>query len=146
MTLLKSIQNKLPKQMYLPTELIMLFEWIEEKGFLSAKNNEFKGYLLDYKMEEYKGIYFSAENRELWHFKENSQAKERFFPIAYIDDSDGCIGLWLDDKGKQHIVWIGSEYSSPMPFCTCPEPLTLLKLLAIGYNTLAKKAPAKAKL
>ena len=135
MTLLNDIKTKLPKQMHLPKELVLLLEWIEEQGYVST-DDELRGYLLDYRKEEHRGIYFSSENREVWHFKENPQAKERFFPIAYIDDSDGCIGLWLDDNKKQHIVIVGNDNATPMLFCIVGEPITLLKFLAIGYDDI----------
>jgi len=138
MTLLEDIKNKLPKNMYIPKEFILLFEWMEEKSFIKEENGQLKGYLLDSTKEENKGIYFSSENRDIWHFKQNEQAKDRFSPIAYIDkeDNSGCMGLWLDGQKKQHIVWVGYEFSTPMPFCILKEPLSLLKLLSIGYSDI----------
>jgi hypothetical protein len=132
------MKNSLPKSMYIPQEIIMLFRWMEEKSFVYEEDGQLKGYLLNITEEENRGIYFSSENREIWHFRDNKQAKKRFFPIAYENSeySDGCLGLWLDDKGEQHIVIIGDSSSSPMPFFVLGEPIIPLQLLAIGYYSI----------
>ena len=134
--LLKTITKNLPKGMYIPQPLEMLFKWMELNNLVTSDDKgELRGYLYHSNDEEkHESIYFSSGNKTVWHFRENNEAKERFYALAYVDDeNDGCIGLWLDDEGEQHIVLIGDDISVPMPFCILADATTLLQLLAIGY-------------
>ena len=132
--MIQTIEKELPKGMYLPEIFKKVFQWIAESGYEHKQEDKPVGYLIDIYVEDAAHSFrFMPQGDYVHeHFKDFPQSKERLYLFGFVDD-DGCLGLWLDDQGKQHIVLVGNDYFKSIPFVVIDEK-EAIRLLSLGYR------------
>lgn len=142
------ISATLPPQLYVPQPIQLLFDWIEENGFLCELwNGSMGGRLADsYDFNEAEtekfggtGIYFEAQgNYHLRHWLGNDDPDilNRLYVFAQTGGDGSMAAFWRDDSGQQKIVHLGSGSGSTMVCVLADDPVDFLRLIAIGYEEI----------
>lgn len=139
--LASQIKNSLPNKISLPDEIEKLLDWIESNGCVDEFDGVLMGTLpgeLDYKTE----IEFYAENdTPLWwcfdsEIADEKEISERVYIFARTGGDGSSAAFWIDDKGNQKIVHIGSGSGSTMMCVLADKPVDFIRLLAIGYEEI----------
>ena len=153
--LLKQLREALPQGMRLPSELEVLYAWIEANGFYDDVGGRRRGYLYpqdrlqqSWSDDEREGgtdiVFFTDEpkNRDeelrYWFYGEDrelaAEIKQRLCVFAGSGSEGSMCALWLDDTGETKIVHMGS--GSTMTCVLTRNGLDFLRLLAIGYDEI----------
>ena len=148
--LLQELKKVLPSQMYVPDELKMLYQWIEEQKLcIETKQGASIGLLYPEKKlkdswtdDEREGgtlIYFQAEgakNLKYWFGKENEEINQRLCVFAQSGAEGSMCALWLNEEGKVKIVHMGSGSGSTLICVLAENAIDFLRLVAIGYDEI----------
>lgn len=131
-SLLEKTELTMCPGMSVPTEMALLYGWIEQKGFI----NNGVGHLgYDCPTE----IQFMPEgNAHLHHWfgYEDPAVMDRLCVFCRTG-GDGSMGaFWLDPEGHQKIVNLGSGSGSTMACVLADHFLDFIKLLALGYEEI----------
>ncbi|SFD22093.1 SMI1/KNR4 family protein [Pragia fontium] len=142
----------LPTKLWIPDELAMLYEWIEQQGHYQDLDDKQRiGFLYpqdkleqSWTDEERHGgtiIQFSAtanDGLKYWFGrKENDpQISERLFVFARTGAEGSEAALWLDDEDQLKIVHMGSGSGSILSCVLADNMVDFLRLMAIGYDEL----------
>ena len=148
-TLQKQIERTLLPAMSVPEPLALLFRWIENKGFFIDRDNRRIGFL--YPLEKLKAewtkterpggtyIEFFAEgnvNMKYWVGHDKPEMLNRVCVFAKTGAEGSKAAFWIDDRGKQRIVHLGSGSGSTLVCVLADDPVDFLRLLAIGYDEI----------
>ncbi len=148
-TLQKQIEQTLLPGMRVPDPLALLFAWIEDKGCSIDRDDQRIGFL--YPLEKLKAewteterpggthIEFFAEgnvNMKYWFGHERPQVLNRLCVFAKTGGDGSMAAFWIDDRGKQRIVHLGSGSGSILCCVLADDPVDFLRLLAIGYDEI----------
>ncbi len=148
-TLQQQIEETLLPGMRLPEPLVLLLRWIEDKGFFIDRDNRRIGFL--YPLDKLKSewtetelpggthIEFFAEgnaNLKYWFGHERLDVLDRLCVFAKTGADGSMAALWIDDRGKQNIVHLGSGSGSILVCVLADDPVDFLRLLAIGYDEI----------
>src|SRR5262245_12752519 len=148
-TLEKQIERTLLPGMSVPEPLALLFGWIEEKGYFIERENRRIGLL--YPLEKLKtdwaemkrpgGTYiefFAEGNIHLkhWFGHERPEILNRLCVFAKTGADGSMTAFWIDDRGRQRIVHLGSGSGSTLVCVLADDPVDFLRLLAIGYDEI----------
>lgn len=133
--LLAQLREALPQDMYVPSELEMLYEWIEANRFYDDVDGRRRGYLYpqdqlrqsrsDGKREGGTEIVFFTDepkNRDktlrYWFCGKDrelaAEIKQRLCVFARSGSDGSMCALWLNDAGETKIVHMGSGSGSTM--------------------------------
>ena len=155
--LLKQLREALPQGMRLPSELEVLYAWIEANGFYDDVGGRRRGYLYpqdrlqqSWSDDEREGgtdiVFFTDEpkNRDeelrYWFYGEDrelaAEIKRRLCVFAGSGSEGSMCALWMDDAGETKIVHMGSGSGSTMTCVLTRNGLDFLRLLAIGYDEI----------
>ena len=155
--LLKQLREALPQGMRLPSELEVLYAWIEANGFYDDVGGRRRGYLYpqdrlqqSWSDDEREGgtdiVFFTDEpkNRDeelrYWFYGEDrelaAEIKQRLCVFAGSGSEGSMCALWMDDAGETKIVHMGSGSGSTMTCVLTRNGLDFLRLLAIGYDEI----------
>ncbi len=141
-----SIHETLPDKMYVPEALVRLFDWIERHGFTQETSEGRVGYL--YPIEKLRNewtdserpggtlIEFYAEQQSDDFYLVHEGIKNRLRIFARTGGDGSVVAFWLDDKGEQKIVHIGSGSGSVLACVLAETAVDFLRLLAIGYDEI----------
>jgi len=144
------LENKLLPGMYIPQEFQKLFEWIESNelyveqsggariGFLFPEDELKAGWTDDERpggtIIEIAGS--GNQGLEHWFGNDDPNVLNRLCVFARTGAEGSMAALWLDEKGTQKIVHLGSGSGSTLVCVLAPEPVDFLRLLAIGYDEI----------
>ena len=135
--------------MRIPEPLARLFEWIEGNEFFIDRDNRRIGFL--FPLEKLKAewtekqrpggthIEFFAEgnvNMKYWFRHEKPEVMNRLCVFAKTGAEGSMAAFWIDDRGKQRIVHLGSGSGSILVCVLADDPVDFLRLLAIGYDEI----------
>lgn len=138
--------------MYVPGPLETLYKWIESNGLFVDNRKKRFGFL--YPEAEMKAnwteserpggtdIEFSTDGNgdlKYWFGPENPRTKpalKRLCVFAHTGGEGSMAALWLDDKGKQKIVHLGSGSGSTLVCVLADDAIDFIRLLAIGYDEI----------
>ena len=155
--LLKQLREALPQGMRLPSELEVLYAWIEANGFYDDVGGRRRGYLYpqdrlqqSWSDDEREGgtdiVFFTDEpkNRDeelrYWFYGEDrelaAEIKRRLCVFAGSGSEGSMCALWMDDAGETKIVHMGYGSGSTMTCVLTRNGLDFLRLLAIGYDEI----------
>jgi len=149
--LINQLESVLPKQMIVPKELKLLYQWIEEHNlFIDNKNGDRVGFL--YPEKELKEswtetgrdggtqIEFFAggtENLKYWFGGEyNEELKSRLCIFAQSGAEGSECALWLNDNNELKVVHMGSGSGSILSCVLADNMTDFIRLLAIGYDEI----------
>jgi hypothetical protein len=139
------MRARLPTTMSLPAEFEALFTWIEGNDFF-MQSQRFAGDrlgMLGPAEEPYEGtiIMFRIETREqaqesgdAWFRGSVPDIADRLVAFARTGSGGSHVAFWIDDRGHQQIVHLGSEGRVGILTAT---PLNFLRLLSIGYQEIS---------
>jgi len=136
---------RLPATMSMPEEFEALFDWIEARGFFIPSESfpgdqlGMLGPSLNNEPCETTYILFRVETPEqaqnegeAWSSDMNAPGIcQRLVRFARVGWDGSYAAIWIDDDGRQHIVYVGSEGEAGI---LTSSPLDFLRLLAIGYE------------
>lgn len=149
--LIAQLQATLPSGMVLPTELMQLYQWIEDNGYYvdTADGRRF-GCL--YPQQELKDswtdstrdggtmIEFLTEdvaNLKYWFGgNESEDITKRLCVFAQSGAEGSQCALWLSDNGEVKVVHMGSGSGSILSCVLADNFVDFLRLLAIGYDEI----------
>ena len=155
--LLKQLREALPQGMRVPSELEVLYAWIEANGFYDDVGGRRRGYLYpqdrlkqSWSDDEREGgtdiVFFTDEPESsdlglsYWFYgKErelDAEIKNRLCVFASSGKDGSMCALWMDDAGETKIVHMGSGSGSTMTCVLTRNGLDFLRLLAIGYDEI----------
>lgn len=149
--LINQLQRVIPKQMIVPKELKLLYQWIEDNNlFVDNKNGDRIGFL--YPEKELKEswtetgrnggtqIEFAAggtENLKYWFGGEdNEELKSRLCVFAQSGAEGSECALWLNDNNELKVVHMGSGSGSILSCVLADNMTDFIRLLAIGYDEI----------
>ena len=148
-TLAEQIEQTLLPGMFIPSPLRQLFAWIEENGLFTDEDGRRTGFLYPAdalqegwtETERPGGTYveFFAEgnvNLKYWFGHERPEVLNRLCVFAKTGADGSMAAFWLDDRGKQSIVHLGSGSGSTLTCVLAEEAVDFLRLLAIGYDEI----------
>ena len=148
-TLHEQIEQTLLPGMSIPEPLALLFAWIEENGFFVERNNFRVDHLYPMKQlrEEWSEterqggtiIEFAGEGNvsmKYWFGHERPEVLNRLCVFARTGAEGSMAAFWLDDRGQQKIVHMGSGSGSTLVCVLADDPVDFLRLLAIGYDEI----------
>lgn len=148
-TLQKQIERTLLPGMRIPEPLALLFKWIEDKGCFVDRDNRRIGLLYPWeklmaewtKMERPGGtrIEFFAEgnvNLKYWFGHERPEVANRLCVFSKTGADGSLAAFWIDDRGQQRIVHLGSGSGSVLTCVLADDPVDFLRLIAIGYDEI----------
>lgn len=133
------LENVLPQGMFIPQELKLLYEWIEDKGFyVDDENGKRIGLLCP--VNEFAGTFIEFSHFEkdtcFWFDQDNdAEFMSRFCAFAYSPDGS-IIGLWKSESSELKVVHIGSGSGSTVLCILADNMIGFLRLLAVGYSEL----------
>ena len=148
-TLQEQIEQTLLPGMGLPEPLTRLFAWIEDRGYVIERNHQRIGFL--YPLEKLRAewteterpggtlVQFFAEgnaNLKSWFGFERPEVHNRLCVFAKTGADGSMAAFWLDDRGQQRIVHLGSGSGSILVCVLADDPVDFLRLLAIGYDEI----------
>jgi hypothetical protein len=149
--LISQLERVLPKQMTIPKELKLLYQWIENNNLYVDNNNGFRiGFL--YPEKELKEswtetgreggtqIEFAAggtENLKYWFGGEdNEDIKSRLCVFAQSGGEGSECAFWISDNNELKIVHMGSGSGSILSCVLADNMIDFIRLLAIGYDEI----------
>ncbi|THD82902.1 hypothetical protein E7811_12175 [Aliigemmobacter aestuarii] len=139
------IAAAMPATMTLPGDLRAAFDWMDSVGAVQAYANPRAGgpkrfatlYPADSGVDpdRQSRVMFEVLDDFYYDYPNLSPAKirERLFLFARTGDDGSQAGLWLDDRGRIHLVHLGSGSGSTWFARITDSPLSFLRFLAIGY-------------
>lgn len=139
------IAAAMPATMTLPDELRAAFDWLESVGAVQAYARPRPGgpkrfatlYPADSGIapDRQSLVTFEALDDFYYDYPNLPPAKvrERLFLFARTGGDGSQAGLWLDDRGRMHLVHLGSGSGSVWFGRMTVSPLNFLRFLAIGY-------------
>jgi len=135
--------------MTMPESLRQLFDWIERRGyFIDTEHGRIGSLFPDEELksgwtdDERPGgtmIEFAAEgnaNLHYWFGHNRREVLDRLCVFAQTGAEGSMAAFWIDDRGRQRIVHLGSGSGSTMCCVLADDPVDLLRLLAIGYDEI----------
>lgn len=143
------LQSVLLPGMHIPDSFRLLYEWIEAKGmFRDYDDGKRAGWTyppdainLSWKDNERQGgslVYFSAEGNEYlssWcDVHPGNPEHERVCVFGNTGGDGSMAAFWLNDRGIQKIVHMGSGSGSTSVGVIAENPVDYLRLIAIGYS------------
>lgn len=148
--LVKQLENVLPKGMYIPKELKLLYEWIEENNLYVDREDCRYGFLFPEKelkeswtedgreggtdIEFFSG---GTENIKYWFGgEENEEVKSRLCVFARSGADGSECALWKTNTGEIKVVHMGSGSGSTLSCVLADNMLDFIRLLAIGYDEI----------
>ena len=130
----------LSKEMYLPDELVKFFHWAEVNDCIGTSNSGEDFIVVDPLVLGPSYISSLMIHKPVedpwWLGSENPGHNSRLKIFAKTGADGSSAAFWLDEKGQQHIVHLGSGSGSTMIGKWVDSPLDFLRLLAIGYSEL----------
>lgn len=148
-TLQTEIERTLLPGMHVPEPLALLFAWIEDNGYFIDRRGQRIGLL--YPWEKLKAEwtpderpggtdieFFAKGNTDLkyWFGHETPEVLNRLCVFAKTGADGSMAAFWLDERGKQRIVHLGSGSGSTLVCVLADDPVDFLRLLAIGYDEI----------
>jgi len=149
--LINQLESVLPKQMIVPRELELLYQWIEDNNlFVDNKSGDRIGFLYPEKQLKESWtetgrnggtqIEFAArgtENLKYWFGGEdNEELKSRLCVFAQSGAEGSECALWLNDDNELKVVHMGSGSGSILSCVLADNMTDFIRLLAIGYDEL----------
>ncbi|MDB5706752.1 MAG: hypothetical protein JWN66_3868 [Sphingomonas bacterium] len=147
--LAEQIKATLCPGMSLPSEIELLFEWIELHGHFIDTANGRLGYL--FSEQEMKAgwtpggrpggtdISFAPEgnaNLRYWFRTDDPEIMSRLCVFAKTGAEGSTAAFWLANDGTQKIVHLGSGSGSTLLCILADKPIDFLRLIAIGYDEI----------
>lgn len=156
------LEKALPEGLVVPEELRALHAWIEQYGATQRIGGKTCGFLWPSAISEDTSsllpddsevdevvlscanlVFEAIDHSEVSAWIHVEAKKAEAARLAFIASSDGDgsrVGLWRDDRGRQHFVFLGSGSGSTMACVLARRPLSFLRLIAIGYPELGEVA------
>ena len=147
--LIQQLKKYLPKNMSIPKEIEMLYDFIEENGLYTDINGVRYGFLFPEKeLKESRTkegrdggtiITFcpdDPDNFKYWFGMESDEIRERLCVFAQSGGDGSECALWLDDNNETKIVHFGSGSGSMLTCILADNAVDFLRLLAIGYDEI----------
>ena len=149
--LISQLESVLPKEMTIPKELKLLYQWIENnKLYVDNKDGYRIGFLYPEKKikesrteTEREGgteIEFAAggtDNLKYWFGGEdNDEIKSRLCVFAQSGGEGSECAFWLNDNNDLKIVHMGSGSGSILSCVLADNMIDFIRLLAIGYDEI----------
>lgn len=136
--LLKQLHAMSINKVQPPDELLALYNWIEENGFIEEYNDGFLYGRISHDWEYTPDITFTASYQEsIHHWFDLPTVTEEIASRLVIFASSGMdgsmLGLWLDDDKQLRFVHLGSGSGSMLCCIIADNARDFLSLLAIGY-------------
>ncbi|WP_185922210.1 hypothetical protein [Hafnia paralvei] len=136
--LLKQLHAMSINKVQPPDELLALYNWIEENGFIEEYNDGFLYGRISHDWEYTPDITFTASYQEsIHHWFDLPTVTEEIASRLVIFASSGMdgsmLGLWLDDDKQVRFVHLGSGSGSMLCCIIADNARDFLSLLAIGY-------------
>lgn len=136
--LLKQLHAMSINKVQPPDELLSLYNWIEENGFIEEYNDGFLYGRISHDWEYTPDITFTASYQEsIHHWFDLPTVTEEIASRLVIFASSGMdgsmLGLWLDDDKQVRFVHLGSGSGSMLCCIIADNARDFLSLLAIGY-------------
>ena len=135
---LKSFSAGLSKEMYVPEDFVKFFHWAEVNDCIGTSNSGEDFIVVDPLVlgpSYISSLMIHKPVEDPWWLGSENQGHNSRLKIFAKTGADGSsAAFWLDEKGKQHIVHLGSGSGSTMIGKWIDSPLDFLRLLAIGYS------------
>lgn len=140
----------LPLGMVVPPALAQLYDWIERHRFVKDQPDGMRWGLL-FPESEMRARwtnegrpggtdigFIAAGNQGLkeWMGLDNHKALDKLCIFARTGGDGSQAAFWLDDKGQQRIVHLGSGSGSILACILADDVVDFLRLLAIGYDAI----------
>ena len=139
-TFLNNFSSGLSKEMYVPDEFAKFFHWAGANNCIGKSNSGEDFIVVDALVlgPSYKSSLMIHKPVEdpWWLGSENPRHNSRLKVFAKTGADGSSAAFWLDEKGEQQIVHLGSGSGSTMIGKWVDSPLDFLRLLAIGYAQL----------
>lgn len=130
MALRKQLTKDMPPQFTMPEEFLTLADWIQEKGYTWGNIGRIAE--PGTHITDDPALFFGGNNEHNYP----EETPKRLYPVGYTGGEGSTFCLWLDDEGNQHVVHMGSGSGSVLN-AVFPNPISVLRLLAVGYFTPA---------
>lgn len=149
--LISQLEGILPKEMYIPDGIRLMYKWIENNGFYTDINGLRYGFL--YPQEKLKNSWteterdggthiefyaIGTENLKYWFGlkEENCELQNRLCVFAQSGGEGSKCAFWLTEKNELKIVHMGSGSGSCLACVLADNAIDFLRLLAIGYDEI----------
>ncbi|GKX57510.1 hypothetical protein SOASR030_36220 [Leminorella grimontii] len=144
------LKEILPKKLWIPDELAMLYDWIEQRGTFIDNESGFRSGFL-YPVDELESVddereggtivlFTGARNQgiEQWfgRSERDPEIVDRLCVFARTGGDGSEAALWLDDSGELKIVHMGSGSGSLLSCVLADNMVDFLRLIAIGYDEI----------
>ena len=144
------LKEILPEKLWIPDELAMLYDWIEQQGSFIYNQNGFRSGFL-YPVDELESadgereggtivLFTSSRNEGIEHWfgrdERDPDIVDRLCVFARTGGDGSEAALWLDDYGELKIVHMGSGSGSLLSCVLADNMIDFLRLLAIGYDEI----------
>lgn len=136
---LSEVESTFPSMLRMPEELWMTFRWMEDNGFVRNEAIRYAS-LYPATVEQRQGIsrtHFTVVDPDLmraWLGNDDASAPGRVAPFIVTGGEGSQAGIWVDDKGVQRFVHLGSGSGSTLSCVLANNAVDFLRLLAIGYE------------
>lgn len=145
--LLRQIEKALVPGMHVPEPLRLLFNWIEEHGFVQDRAGTRVGGLhaLNQNNQDENeriggtDIEFLVESNSFlraWFGHNRREVMDRLCVFARTGAEGSMAAFWLDENGNQKIVHLGTGSGSALVCVLTENAVDFLRLLAIGYEEI----------
>ncbi|PJG58220.1 hypothetical protein [Aeromonas cavernicola] len=139
-TLLKQLTSILPPQMLLPSELLQLYQWVEDNGLIE----EYDGFLYGRISNDWENtpditLTASYQSSLKYWFDIPEIANEiasRLVIFAKSGMDSSMLGIWIDDDNCLKYVHLGSGSGSTLCCVIANSTIEFLTLISIGYREL----------
>jgi hypothetical protein len=146
----EELQRTLLPGMHIPKPIDLLYSWIESNGLITetedgrrignlCPQDELRDGWTDRERLGGTMMEFFAEGNvtlKYWFGHEKPDVLNRLCIFARTGAEGSRAAFWLDNKGNQKIVHLGSGSGSTLVCVLADEPLDFLRLIAIGYDEI----------
>ncbi len=148
--LIEQLKSVLPEDMYIPKELKLLYQWIEDNNLYVDRDECRYGFLFPQEelkqswsekgrkggtdIEFYSG---GTENLKYWFGGEDNEAVKSRLCVFARSGADGSeCALWKTNSGEIKVVHMGSGSGSTLTCVLGENVIDFIRLLAIGYDEI----------
>ena len=152
--LITQLEKVLPKGFYVPKEIRLLYQWIEDNALYSDRGGMRYGFLFseDVMIDSWTetmreggtNITFYAKGSEGLNYRfrigeddeKFEEIKNRLCIFAHSGSDGSQCAFWLTENNEIKIVHMGSGSGSCLTCVLADEAIDFLRLLAIGYDEI----------
>ena len=152
--LISQLETVLPKGFYIPNEIRLLYEWIEDNDLYTDKHNMRYGTLFpndilinswtETEREGGTNIAFFARGSETLNYwfgvgednENHNELKSRLCIFAQSGADGSQCAFWLTENNELKIIHMGSGSGSCLACVLADNAIDFLRLLAIGYDEI----------